>query len=91
MKRGLDSSVEKNEIVGSVDVYKDKKKIDSIDIYAKDSIHSILDIEQIVLLSLGVGILITILIFKARRRKIERKNTISRRSKNVYVKARERK
>lgn len=91
MKRGLDSSVEKNEIVGSVDVYKDKKKIDSIDIYAKDSIHSILDMEQIVLLSLGVGILITILIFKARRRKIERKNTISRRSKNVYVKARERK
>ena len=92
MKSRLGTSIEKNDVIGRVDVYNNKEKVDSIDIYAKDNIHPIFDIEQIILFLLGVGILIIIFISKTKRNKnkVEYKKISSRRTENVYVKARSR-
>ena len=86
LKNHINPRIEKHEIIGTVKVYKNRKKIETLDVYAKDTVHPILDLEQIVLLLLGVGILFIITKTKIKRKKSQKK----RMSENVYVKARSR-
>lgn len=87
LKKCIGPNIEKNEVIGTVKVYKNKKQVDTLDIYSKYTVHPILDLEQIVLLFLGVGILFIIIKIKIKRIKSQRKE---RMSKNIYVKARSR-
>ena len=79
--------VDKHDEIGSVDIYNGDEQVDSLIIYAKNDITPILDMEQIILLTLGIGLIVTISIRKIKRKKIQHN---SRMQRNIYINARSR-
>lgn len=81
MQQPIISSINKDDIVGVVEVYNNNKKIDSLNIYALNTVSPIFDFEQILLITIGLGIISIIIISKI----IRRKNDKKRKKQNIYL------
>lgn len=82
----IKAPIEKDAIIGKVEVYnKDKEKVEELDIYASERVTPMFDLEQTILLTVGISIISIISL-----RKLKRKHkTKDRKSTNIYLKQRE--
>lgn len=82
MLKNIELPIKKDDVIGEVEVYKDKEKIDSLKIYAQNEVRPIFDLQQTIQLSVGIGLIIIITTRKIKR-KIKNKK---RSSENIYLK-----
>lgn len=69
MDKGIKTSVNKGDVIGSVEVYNNKELVKAIDVHAYKTIKPLLDKEQIILLTTSFIIITVISANKYRRRK----------------------
>lgn len=82
MSKDIKLPIEKDDVIGEVEIYNNKEKIETLQIHALNNVNAIFDLEQIILLSIGIGLIVIITIRKMKRR-IEAKK---RSSENIYLK-----
>lgn len=80
MFKNIKVNINKDDIVGEVYVYKNKEKVKVLNVYASRVVTPILDLEQMILLIVGVGITVFIL-----NRKLKRNTKMKRKFKNMYL------
>ena len=80
MFKNIKVNINKDDIVGEVYVYKNKEKVKVLNVYALRVVTPILDLEQMILLIIGVGITVFIL-----NRKLKRNTKLKRKFKNMYL------
>lgn len=74
--------VKKDDTVGKVEVYNsNKEKVKELDVRASEDVNWIFDLEQVVLLSVGIGLMTIISI----RRVIRKRKSVNRKEDNIYL------
>lgn len=77
----MNTMVEKDDVIGTVEIYDNNQKIESLNIYALYGVYPIFDLEQIILLTIGISLIIIIGTSKIKRKIKEKK----RKSENIYL------
>ena len=75
MSKDIGLPIEKDDVIGEVEVYNNKEKVETLQIYASNGVNAVFDLEQIILLTIGIGLIGIISI-----REIKRKIKINKRS-----------
>lgn len=84
ISKNIKLPIEKDDVIGEVEIYNsNKEKVKTLDIYASSNVNALFDLEQIILLTVGVGLIVIILTRKIKRKMKNKK----RRSENIYLKA----
>lgn len=81
MNRFISPWVKKDEVIGKVEVYKNKEKVKEVEIYASENSQAIFDKEQLLLLTIGISGAVIISIRKHNRKRLNKK----RREENIYL------
>lgn len=78
--------ISKNDIIGEVEIYNNNEKVETLSVYALNGVNPVFDLEQKILLTVGIGLIVIISIRKIKRKNENRKRNLN----NIYIRAKSR-
>ena len=86
MNDDINLPISKNDIIGEVEIYNNNEKVETLSVYALNGVNPVFDLEQKILLTVGIGLIVIISIRKIKRKNENRKRNLN----NIYIRAKSR-